>query len=51
MEAENWLKGVEKKLMITQCTDPEKVLFLVNQLFGTTANWWKTYYNTHANVM
>jgi hypothetical protein len=51
MEAENWLKGVEKKLMITQCTDPEKVLFLVNQLFSTTANWWKTYYNTHANVM
>jgi hypothetical protein len=25
MEAEDWLKGVEKKLMIAQCTDREKV--------------------------
>jgi hypothetical protein len=35
MEAKNWLKGVEKKLMIAQCTDSEKVLFLVHQLFST----------------
>jgi hypothetical protein len=27
MEAEDWLKGVEKKLVIVQCTDHEKVLF------------------------
>jgi hypothetical protein len=27
MVAEDWLKGMEKKLMITQCTDHEKVLF------------------------
>jgi hypothetical protein len=27
MEAEDWLKGVQKKLMIAQCTDYEKVLF------------------------
>jgi hypothetical protein len=26
MEAEDWLKGVEKKLVIAQCTDHEKVL-------------------------
>jgi hypothetical protein len=26
-EAEDWLKGVEKKLVIAQCTDREKVLF------------------------
>jgi hypothetical protein len=50
MEAEDWLKGVEKKLVITQCTDHEKVLFIAHQLFGTTANWWETYCNTHANV-
>jgi hypothetical protein len=50
MEAEDWLKGVEKKLMITQCTDHEKVLFAVHQLFGTAANWWETYCNTHADV-
>jgi hypothetical protein len=50
MEAEDWLKGVEKKLVIAQCTDHEKVLFVVHQLFGTAANWWETYCNTHVDV-
>jgi hypothetical protein len=50
MEAENWLKGVEKKLMISQCTDCEKVLFATHQLYRTAANWWETYCNTHANM-
>jgi hypothetical protein len=50
MDAEDWLKGVEKKLVITQCTDHEKVLFAAHQLYGTAANWWDTYCNTHANV-
>jgi hypothetical protein len=50
MEAEDWLKGVEKKLMIAQCMNREKVLFAAHQLFGITANWWETYYNTHADV-
>jgi hypothetical protein len=30
MEAKDWLKGVEKKLMIAQCMDHEKVLFVVH---------------------
>jgi hypothetical protein len=38
MEAKDWLKGVEKKLVIAQCTDREKVLFPAHQLFGTTTN-------------
>jgi hypothetical protein len=50
MDAEEWLKGVEKKLMIAQCTDREKVLFATHQLYGTAANWWETYCNTHVNV-
>jgi hypothetical protein len=50
MEAEDCLKGVKKKLVITQCTDRERVLFATHQLFGTTANWWETYCNTHADV-
>jgi hypothetical protein len=36
--------------MIAQCMDCEKVLFAAPQLFGTVANWWETYCNTHANV-
>jgi hypothetical protein len=50
MDAEDWLKGVEKKLVIAQCTDCEKVLFAGHQLYGTAVNWWETYCNTHANV-
>jgi hypothetical protein len=50
MEVEDWLKGVEKKLVIAQCTDREKVLFATHQLFGTIANWWETYCNTHTDV-
>jgi hypothetical protein len=50
MDAEDWLKGVEKKLVIAQCTDHEKVLFAAHQLYGTAANWWETYCNTHANI-
>jgi hypothetical protein len=50
MEVKDWLKRVEKKLVIAQCTDCEKVLFVTHQLFGTAANWWETYYNTHADV-
>jgi hypothetical protein len=43
MDAEDWVKGVEKKLVIAQCTDREKV-------YGTAANWWETYCNTHLNI-
>jgi hypothetical protein len=50
MEAEDWLTGVEKKLMIAQCMDREKVLFVTHQLFGTTMNWWDTYCYSHADV-
>jgi hypothetical protein len=30
--------------------DHENVLFAMHQLFGTVANWWETYYNTHEDV-
>jgi membrane-bound lytic murein transglycosylase B len=39
MEAEDWLKSIEKKLEIAQCTDQEKVLFAAHQLFGTASEW------------
>jgi hypothetical protein len=50
VDAEDWLMLVEKKLEIAQCSDREKVLFTAHQLFGTTADWWETYRNTHPNV-
>jgi hypothetical protein len=30
MEAEGWLKGVEKMLVIAQCINREKVLFVAH---------------------
>jgi hypothetical protein len=50
IEAKDWLKGVERKLMIAQCMNQEKVLFAVHQLFDTVATWWETYCSTHADV-
>jgi hypothetical protein len=50
MDVEDCLKQAEKKLVIAQCTDREKVLSAAHQLYGTAANWCETYCNTHANV-
>jgi hypothetical protein len=50
MEAEGWLKSIEKKLEIAQCNDHEKVLFAAHQLFGTAADWWEMYRNSHQNI-
>jgi hypothetical protein len=50
MDTEDCLKSVEKKLEIAPCSNPEKVPFAARQLFGTTADWWETYRNTHPNI-
>jgi hypothetical protein len=50
MEAEDWLKSIEKKLEIAQCNDQDKLLFVALQLFGTVADWWEIYHNSHLNV-
>jgi hypothetical protein len=50
MDVEDWLKSVEKKLEIAQCTDHGKVLFVADQLFGIVADWWVTYRNSYTNV-
>jgi hypothetical protein len=50
MDAEDWLKSVENKLDIAQCSDREKCLFVAHQLFGTAIDWWETYHNTHPNA-
>jgi hypothetical protein len=37
-------------LEIAQCNDREKVLLTAHQLFGTAADFWETYCNSHQNV-
>lgn len=48
MQAVDWLKAVEKKLLIAQCTDKEKVLYGSGQLQGAAQSWWESYCAAHA---
>jgi hypothetical protein len=40
MDANDWLKSVEKKLHVVQCNICEKVLLASHQLSGPAADWW-----------
>jgi hypothetical protein len=50
MEAEDWLKSIEKKMEIAQYIDQEKVFFAAHQLFRTATDWWETYHKSRQNV-
>jgi hypothetical protein len=43
MDADDWLKSVEKKLQVVQCNNCEKVLLASHQLSGPVADWWDAY--------
>jgi hypothetical protein len=47
MDADDWLKSVEKKLQVVQCNNCEKVLLASHQLSGPTADWWDAYVEAH----
>jgi hypothetical protein len=47
MDADDWLKSVEKKLQVVQCNNHEKVLLASHQLFGLVAAWWDAYVEAH----
>jgi hypothetical protein len=47
MDADDWLKLVEKKLQVVQCNNCEKVLLASHQLSGPTANCWDAYMEAH----
>jgi hypothetical protein len=47
MDADDWLKTIEKKLQVVQCNNREKVLFASHQLVGPTADWWDAYVEAH----
>jgi hypothetical protein len=47
MDANNWLKTIEKKLQVVQCTNRERVLFTTHQLVGPAADWWDAYVEAH----
>jgi hypothetical protein len=39
MDVDDWLKSVEKKLQVVQCSNREKVLLASHQLSGLAADW------------
>jgi isochorismate synthase EntC len=47
MDADDWLKSVEKKLQVVQCNNCEKVLLASDQLSGPAADWWDAYIEAH----
>jgi hypothetical protein len=47
MDADDWLKSVEKKLQVVQCNNREKVLLASHQLSGPTTGWWDAYMEAH----
>jgi hypothetical protein len=47
MDAEDWLKTVEKKLQIVQCNSREKVLLASHHLVGPAVDWWDAYVEAH----
>jgi hypothetical protein len=47
MDADDWLKSVEKKLQVVQCNNREKVLLASHQVSGLAADWWDAYVEAH----
>jgi hypothetical protein len=47
MDADDWLKTVERKLQVVQYNNREKVLLASHQLIGPTADWWDAYVEAH----
>nr|AAR06331.1 putative polyprotein [Oryza sativa Japonica Group] len=43
IEANDWLRAIEKKLNLLQCNDQEKVAFAIHQLQGPASVWWDNY--------
>jgi hypothetical protein len=43
MDADDWLKTIEKKLQVVQCNNSDKVLLASHQLSGPAADWWDAY--------
>jgi hypothetical protein len=50
MDADDWLKTIEKKLQVVQCNNRERVLFTSHQLVGPAVDWWDTYIEAHEEL-
>jgi len=48
MEADDWLRAVEKQLNIAQCNDLKK-MYASGQLQGAAQTWWESYQAARSN--
>jgi hypothetical protein len=49
MDAEDWLRTVERELYTAQCNDRDKVLYGPRLLRAAAQSWWESYLTTHGN--
>jgi hypothetical protein len=47
MDADDWLKSMEKKLQVVQFSNHEKMLLASHQLSVPAADWWDAYVEAH----
>jgi hypothetical protein len=50
MDANDWLKSIEKKLQVVQFNNHEKVLVASHQLSGHAVDWWNAYVEAHEEL-
>jgi hypothetical protein len=51
MDADNWLREIEKKLELTELTEEECVTVAAHQLIGTASAWWDSYCDSHLDPL
>jgi hypothetical protein len=47
LDIDDWLKSMEKMLIIAEFSDREKVLYASGRLTGSVADWWDSYTTAH----
>jgi hypothetical protein len=51
MDADNWLREIEKKLELTELTEEECVTVAAHQLIGTASAWLDSYCDSHPDPL
>jgi hypothetical protein len=47
LEADHWLRTIESKFELLNCTKSQKMLFAAQQLLGDARAWWANFTATH----
>ena len=50
LQADDWLRAIERQLEIAQCDDKEKILYASGQLQGATLYWWDSFRFGHTEA-